>query len=100
MTKADIVNQVAQSTGMNASNAAVAVNALLRTVAEALVEGHRIELRGFGVFETVIRAPRTGWNPWKGPKVQIPSRRAPVFRPGKRLKLLDPTDNTRHSRTE
>ena len=94
MTKADMAHNVAQVTGLTARDTAAAVDVLLRSLAEALVAGHRIELRGFGTFETVIRAPRTGRNPWKGTKVQIPSRRVPVFRPGKRLKsLLTETDD-------
>ncbi len=88
MTKADIVNEVAQATGIAVPDAAAAVNALLETISQALVDGHRIELRGFGTFETVLRAPRTAYNRWTGSKVKMPSRRVPRFRPGKGFRSL------------
>ena len=101
MTKADIAARIARTARVNRREAAVAVDALLESLAEALVAGHRIELRGFGTFETVLRAPRTGRNPRTGAKVKIPSRRVPVFRPVKRLKSLGTeTDDDGHIGTE
>ena len=88
MTKADIAHNVAQATGLTTRDTAAAVDVLLQSLAEALVAGHRTELRGFGTFETVLRAPRTGRNPRTGAKVKIPSRWVPVFRLGKRLRSL------------
>ena len=101
MTKADIAHRVAQLTGLTAQDATVAVEVLLQSLAEALVAGQRIELRGFGTFETVRRAPRTGRNPRNGVEVKIPSRQVPVFRPGQRLRRLGRgTDDARHSRQQ
>ena len=94
MTKADIVNEVAQTTGIAVPDTATVVGALLETISQALEDGHRIELRGFGVFETVLRAPRTGRNPWTGNKVKIPGRRVPRFRPGRRFRILGTTIET------
>jgi len=88
MTKADIVNEVAKATGIAVSDTAAAVGVLLETISQALVDGHRIELRGFGTFESVLRAPRTGHNPWTGTPVKIPRRRVPRFRPAKRFRSL------------
>ena len=88
MTKADIAHNVARVTGLTNGDAAAAVDDLLRALADALVAGQRVELRGFGTFKTVLRAPRTGWNPHTRVEVKIPSRRVPVFRPGTRLKRL------------
>ena len=87
--------RIARTARVNPREAAVAVDALLESLAKALVAGHRIELRGFGTFETVLRAPRTGRNPRTGAKVKIPSRRVPVFRPGKRLKGLGTEADTK-----
>ena len=92
MTKADIVNEVAQATGIAVSDTAAAVGALLETISQALVEGHRIELRGFGVFETVLRAPRTVHNRWTGSRVKIPSRRVARFRPARGFRSLGDRD--------
>ena len=99
MTKADIARNVAQTTGLTNVDAAAVVDDLLQALADALVAGHRIELRGFGTFETVLRAPRTGRNPHTDVEVKIPSRRVPVFRPGTRLKRLGAeTDGDGHVR--
>ncbi len=92
MTKADIVNEVANATGIAVPDTAAAVNALLETISQALVDGHRIELRGFGIFETVLRAPRTARNPRTGSPVKIPSRRVPRLRLAKRFKILGDRD--------
>ena len=92
MTKADIVNEVAQATGIAVFDTASTVNALLESISQALVDGHRIELRGFSIFETVLRAPRTARNPRTGDKVKIPSRRVPRLRPAKRFKLIGDRD--------
>jgi len=53
---------------------------------DALVRGHRIEIRGFGSFSISRRPPRTGRNPRSGESVQIPERRVPHFKPGKALR--------------
>ena len=99
MTKADIAHNVAQVTGLSARDTAAAIDVLLQSLADALVAGQRIELRGFGTFETVLRAPRTGRNPHTRVEVKIPSRRVPVFRPGTRLKRLgSETDDDGHVR--
>ena len=99
MTKAEIARNVAQATGLTNGDAAAVVDDLLQALADALVAGHRIELRGFGTFETVLRAPRTGRNPHTGVEVKIPSRWVPVFRPGTHLRRLgSETDDDRHAR--
>ena len=55
-------------------------------VRESLIDGNRIEIRGFGTFKAVSRAPRTGRNPRTGSEVKISRRRAPVFKPSKELR--------------
>jgi integration host factor subunit beta len=53
---------------------------------DALVRGHRIEIRGFGSFSVNHRAPRLGRNPRNGESVEIPEKRVPHFKPGKALR--------------
>jgi len=86
MTKADIVKGVAQSTGMTRTDVALVVNGVLDSVRDALIEGERVELRGFGVFKVVHRAPRTARNPRTNQPVRIGQRRAPVFVPSRMLR--------------
>jgi len=81
MTKADIVKGVAESTGMPKPDVALVVNGVLDSLRKALIEGERIELRGFGVFKVVRRAPRTARNPRTNEAVRIGERLVPVFVP-------------------
>ena len=86
MTKADIVQMIAQSTGLTKTDTSVVVDGFIEAVIEALQEGEHIEIRGFGTFKSVSRAPRTGRNPRTGSEVKISRRRAPVFKPSKDLR--------------
>ena len=62
--------------------------AAFETVSEELKEGNKIQLVGFGTFETSERAARVGKNPQTGAEIQIPASIAPKFKPGKALKDL------------
>jgi len=64
----------------------VAVNCLLKHMADALVQGERIEIRGFGGFDLHHRAPRIARNPKTGDAVQLPAKVAVHFKPGKDMK--------------
>ncbi|MCR4601861.1 MAG: HU family DNA-binding protein [Clostridia bacterium] len=87
MNKADIVASVAEKTGSTKKDAEQAVNAFLASVQEALVKGDKVQLIGFGTFETRERKARQGRNPRKpGETIQIPAATAPVFKAGKALK--------------
>ncbi|WP_294948768.1 integration host factor subunit beta [Sulfurivirga sp.] len=65
-----------------------AVNTLLDTMIDALAQGQRIEIRGFGSFSLHERAPRMGRNPKTGEPVPLPARRVPHFKPGKALREM------------
>jgi nucleoid DNA-binding protein len=93
LTKADIVKQIAQGIGLTKTDTAVVVDGFIEAVIEALRRGEHIEIRGFGTFKTVTRAPRTGRNPRTGSEVKISSRRAPVFKPSKELRVRVEDDN-------
>ena len=58
----------------------------IAAMGDALVRGHRIEIRGFGSFSVTRRPPRVGRNPRSGESVQIPEKRVPHFKPGKALR--------------
>lgn len=87
MTKADIVRQIAESTGLTKTDVAMVVEGVLDVVRDALERGDRIEIRKFGVFKVVDRAPRMARNPRTGEEVPLPRRRAPSFVPSKHLRV-------------
>ncbi len=86
MTKADIVNQIAEATGLTKTDTSTVVEGMLASVITAMQRGEHIEIRGFGTFKVVNRAPRTGRNPKTGDVVKIPSRPVPVFKPSRELR--------------
>ena len=87
MTRSDLVEELAaRFDQLTQRDAEHAVKTLLDAVGEALVRGHRIEVRGFGSFSVSHRAPRMGRNPRSGEAVAIPAKRVPHFKPGKALR--------------
>ena len=86
MTKADIVDQIAEAIGMTKTDTAAVVEGFLTSVVSALQKGEHIEIRGFGTFKVVTRASRTGRNPKTGEVVRIPERPVPVFKPSRELR--------------
>ena len=90
MTKADIARKMATGTGLTQQEATAAVEAFLRIITQALLEGERVELRGFGTFSSSDRAPRIGRNPRTREQVRIPARRSTTFKATKRLRTLPP----------
>lgn len=89
MIKLDIVNRVADRTGVPKMKAEQAVEALFHSMKEALMRGERIELRGFGVFVVKPRKRGVGRNPRTGEEVAIPSGKTIRFKPGKELQAHD-----------
>jgi len=87
--KLDIVNRVADRTGVPKMKAEQAVEALFHSMKEALMRGERIELRGFGVFVVKPRKRGVGRNPRTGEEVAIPSGKTIRFKPGKELQAHD-----------
>ena len=87
MNKAELVAKVAEMTGFTKKDAEAAVNALVGSIEEALVNGDKVQLIGFGTFETRERKARQGRNPRKpGEVIAIDASKAPVFKAGKALK--------------
>ncbi len=87
MTRSDLVEELAaRFVQLTQRDAEFAVKAILDAMNDALVRGHRIEIRGFGSFSVTHRAPRMGRNPRSGESVAIPEKRVPHFKPGKALR--------------
>lgn len=89
LIKLDIINRVADKTGVPKMKAEQAVDALFHSMKEALTRGERIELRGFGVFVVKPRKRGVGRNPRTGEEVAIPSGKTIRFKPGKELQGHD-----------
>ena len=88
MNKADLIAAIAAKTGDTKKGAEASVNAFVDVITEALVEGDKVQLVGFGSFEVRKRAARKGRNPQTKEEIKIPASKAPVFKAGKALKDL------------
>ena len=88
MTKAELVERVADGSSLTRKEAEVVVRAVLDSIVQSLKSGTKVELRGFGSFRLRNRAARIGRNPKTGAKVHVPAKRVPYFKPGKDLKEL------------
>ena len=85
MVKADLVAKVAEL-GITKKQAAGVVDCVLDSIKDALADGDRVSLIGFGSFGVKERAAREGRNPRTGSKINIPKKNIPVFKAGKALK--------------
>ena len=88
MNKAELIAAIAAKTGDTKKAAEASVNAFVEVVTNALVEGDKVQLVGFGSFEVRKRAARKGRNPQTKEEIKIPASKAPVFKAGKALKDL------------
>ncbi len=88
MTKADLVEQVAEKTGLTRTDVAATVDAFLDAVKRSLENGANIEIRGFGTFKIKPRKARKARNPRTGDVVPVPDRKIPVFKPSNEFKNL------------
>ena len=86
MTKAELAGRVADKIHLTKKQTEAIVNVLFTCITEALREGDKVELRGFGSFRTRSRNAREGRNPKTGDTVQIPSKKVPFFKAGKELR--------------
>ena len=86
MNKTELVANVAEKAGLSKKDAEKALGAVIESIEEALVEGDKVQLIGFGTFEVKDRAARTGRNPQTGKEIKIAASRHPVFKAGKALK--------------
>ena len=86
MKKSDLVNRVADRTGLNKAAAENAVNAMLAAIGDALSRGEVVRISGFGRFSVRTRPAHTGRNPSTGEPVPVGVSKTPLFKAGNRLK--------------
>ena len=86
MNKQELIKSMAEKTSLNKANSEKALNAFIETLQEALANGEKVQLIGFGTFETKERAARVGLNPRTKEKIHIPAKKVPAFKPGKEFK--------------
>ena len=86
MTKADLVEIVANKTGFTKTETAVIIESFLSTIKEVMMDGNTIEIRRFGSFKLKSRKPRIARNPKTGKPVEVSERVVPVFKPSKIFK--------------
>jgi len=84
--KADLIDGVAEKSGLTKKDATAAVEGLFEVVTENLSREERVQVIGFGSFEVRDRAARKGRNPQTGEEIQIPATKVPAFKAGKGLK--------------
>ena len=86
MNKTELILSIAEETGFSRKDVEIGLNAAIHQITKALVEGEKIQIVGFGAFETKVRAERMGRNPKTKEPIEIPATTVPVFKPGKALK--------------
>jgi DNA-binding protein HU-beta len=85
MTKADLISRVAKDCGITKAQAEKALDGFVNGISDALGEGDKVTLVGFGTFSVGERAEREGRNPRTGEKIVIPASKTVKFKPGKAL---------------
>ena len=86
MNKVELIDAIAKETGLSKKDAGKAVDAIITSVSKELKKKGKVQLVGFGTFETAKRAARTGKNPQTGASIKIPAATVPKFKAGKALK--------------
>lgn len=88
MNRQDLINNVAAKADVSKKDAGNMIDAFTETVLEAVKNGEKVQLVGFGTFEAVEKAERTGRNPHTGETITIPASRVLKFKPGSGVKKL------------
>lgn len=86
MNKTELILSVSEATGFSRKNVEAGLNAALDAITQALAKEEKVQIVGFGAFETKTRAERIGRNPQSGAEVKIPAAKVPGFKAGKALK--------------
>ncbi len=86
MNKTEYVDAVAAAAGITKAEAAKVVAATIEVISKSLKKGNPVQITGFGTFDVVKRAARTGRNPATGKEIKIAASKAPRFKAGKLLK--------------
>lgn len=86
MNKAQLLEEVANQTGLTKKTSREAVDGIISAITDSLVREEKVTLVGFGTFKVMERKARTGRNPQTGQTIQIPAKKVPKFRPRKGLR--------------
>lgn len=86
MNKTELIMSVSERTGFSRKNVELGLNAAIEAIIHSLINEEKVQIVGFGAFETKTRAERIGRNPQNGDQVTIPATRVPSFKAGKALK--------------
>ncbi len=86
MTKAELIDKIASSTGLSKTDASRALDSTLNSIKSALKKGQKVTLVGFGTFTVAERKSRKGRNPRTGDSITIPAAKVPKFSAGKEFK--------------
>ncbi len=86
MNKTELINAVAEKTGLSKKDSDAAIAAVVDAVTASLKKGEKVQLVGFGTFEVKHRAARMGRNPQTKKEIKIAATNVPVFKAGKALK--------------
>ena len=86
MNKTELISACAESTGLSKKDSERVLNAAIDAITAALVKGEKVQISGFGIFETKNREARIGRNPHTKEAIEIPATRVPAFKASKALK--------------
>lgn len=88
MNKQELVKKIAFDAEVTQRQASVMIDSLINTVMQAVAQGDKVQLVGFGTFESRQRAAKTGHHPITGETLEIPATTVPVFKPGVEFKEM------------
>lgn len=86
MTKAELINAIAEHSEFTKKDAEKALNSVIISITDALTKGEKVQIVGFGTFEVRDKKARDSINPKTKEKVHVPAKKAPAFKAGKALK--------------
>lgn len=86
MTKSELIALIAEKGEMKKKDAEKALSSVTNAITDALVNGEKVQIIGFGTFEVRDRAAKKSKSPRTGEEIMIPAKKAPAFKPGKGLK--------------
>ena len=88
MTKAELAEKLALKTNINKKQAEIVINSMIKSINDALANGDKVELRGFGSFVVRNRKARVAFNPKSKEMVDVPSKKVPFFKAGNDLRKV------------
>ena len=86
VNKSDLIRAVSESSGLSRGDATKALDGMIDTISDAVQQGEKVSIAGFGTFERRERAARTGRNPQTGEELQVAASKAPAFKAAKAFK--------------